>query len=102
MDNFFWDLISEFSVLIFQSSLPSFKEKHLNVFEKSTIKNLSSYIFISELNGAILFFNQITMVLHVFCGIQNWKLCYDIGEIRLKVKKTCKEWKVFNGIISIF
>ena len=41
IDSFFWDLINEFSVLIFQSSLPFFREKHLNIFEKSIIKNLS-------------------------------------------------------------
>ena len=42
IDNFFCDLINEFSVFIFHNSLPFFKEKHLNVFEKSIIKNLSS------------------------------------------------------------
>ena len=58
-ESFCCDLIKDFSVLIFQISLPFFKEKHLSIFSKSTTKNLSLNIFTWELKGAELFFDQI-------------------------------------------
>ena len=53
-DSFFLDLIKGFSVSKFQSSKPSFVEKHLIVFSKSTIKNLSLETFIFELKPVLL------------------------------------------------
>ena len=51
-DSFFLDLIKGFSVSKLQSSKPSFVEKHLIVFSKSTTKNLINYIekFINNIN----------------------------------------------------
>ena len=45
-DNFFCDLINEFSDLKFHISFPSLMEKHLITLSKSIVKNLSLKILI--------------------------------------------------------
>ena len=52
-ESFFLDLINGFSVLKFQSSEPSFVEKHLIVLSKSIIKNLFFKTFIFELKPVL-------------------------------------------------
>ena len=53
--------MKDFSVLTFQTSLPSFKEKHLSILSKSITKKLSLNIFTCELKGAELFLDQINL-----------------------------------------